>query len=155
MYAIIDIEAISLSKVRMWPRKGKFARIHNCTRKMAIVLHTGETKVIEARPCIRKKNLLETEEKSFRYCKNRIHGLPYYPYNTSLRCHEVLKVVSEYLHEHAIDKIFFKGGVLEKDFCDRMGIEAINLEIFGVGKAHSHDPLKEVIFYRSIIKNYL
>ena len=146
-YAILDIEAISLEKDRVFPYPGKFSKTHNCTRKLAIILFNNKFRVLESQPCIHKRNLTQKELSSFNYCYKNIHKLPYYP-QTTLKCSETGEIVKSFLQENNIRTVFFKGGVLEKDFCEKIGYKCFNLELLRIPKANSHSPLSEVQFYK-------
>ena len=128
--------------------------MHNCTRKLAIILHNDKFRVLESQPCIPKKDLSAKELSSFNYCHKNIHRLPYHP-QTALKCHEIGETVKLFLKENKICIVFYKGGVLEQDFCNEIGYECFNLERLGIPKAHSHSPLSEVQFYKQELEKLL
>ena len=57
------------------------------------------------------------------------------------------KIVEQFLRDHEISIVLYKGGNLERDFCDKVDYKCINIETFGVQEAISHCPLLEVQFY--------
>ena len=114
-YTILDIEGISLSKERSEERIGAYSRIHNCLRKTAVLLYDGRTAVQEAEPCIEREALMETEEKSFSWCMENIHHLPYTPDRTSLKCRVIPPMLTDFLQENRVEIVYYKGGLLEKD----------------------------------------
>ena len=145
-YAIIDIEAISLSKSR-----GKPGETHNCLRKVAVLLYSDEYAVYEAQPCVPFPDLTDCEQKTFDFCYDHIHHLSYYPsefYRPFTECANIPEMVKDYLEFNDISIVYYKGGCLEKDLCKKIGFESRNLEKFGVPKAPNHDPLTEVKFYK-------
>ena len=133
-------------KIELIPRPQKFGKIHNCSRKMAIILHNNKFPVFESQLCVSKGNLSPKELSSYNFCFKNIHKLPYYP-KTDLKCKEIEKIVKHFLQEHKICIVFYKGGVLERNFCEKIGYECINLATFGDRKAKSHCLLSEVRFY--------
>ena len=86
IYALIDIEAIALRKGRSYPLPGKKAGIHNCTRKIAVLLRNGNSLVQEFTPCIRFRQLSGIERKTFLWCQSNVHHLQYYPSRNSNSC---------------------------------------------------------------------
>ena len=62
-FAILDIEGVSLSKHRLRGKKGRYSKIHNCLRKMAVLLYDGRTAVQEGWPCIERQALMDKKEK--------------------------------------------------------------------------------------------
>ena len=67
-FAILDIEYIQASK------------IHKCTRKLYILAKDGYTDMeLEFKPCKPLNELSKFYQRSFRFCENPIHKLPYYP----------------------------------------------------------------------------
>ena len=158
-YAILDIEGISLSKERRSEeRKGAYSKIHSCLRKTAVLLYHGRTAVQEAKPCIKREALMESEEKSFSWCKENIHHLPYTPADrSSPKCSVIPQMLADFLRENRVEIVYYKGGLLEKDLCEQINIPAYNLENIGVRKADCcfHDPLKEVIFYKKELHRIL
>ena len=148
-YAIIDIEAISLSKSRGKP--GKYSKTHNCLRKVAVLLYSDEYEVFEAQPCVPFPDLTDCERKTFDFCYDHVHHLSYYPsefYQPFTECVNIPEIVKDYLEFNDISIVYYKGGFLEKDLCKKIGFESRDLEKFGVPKAPNHDPLTEVKFYK-------
>ena len=157
-YCIMDIEAIALSKGRHGPVPGRFSRIHHCYRKIGIELWDDSKQVFELVPCIPKHDLWPDEDMTFTYCKNKIHGLNYYPPHFSKHCLEGASIIQRFLKENDIKLVLFKGGNIERDLCYKVGIECIDLETFGVEKAPKalgHDPMREVTFYHHQLKKLL
>ena len=153
-YAIIDIEAINLSKSRSLT-PGKYSRCHNCLRKVAILLYSDECVVYEGQPCVRQENLTKKELETFNFCRDKIHHLSYYPpsfYRPFTVCRNIPEMVKDYLHFNNISIVYYKGGCLEKDLCEKIGLESRNLEELGVKKARTHDPLAEVKFFKREIE---
>ena len=149
-YVVIDIESISLDR-RKTQWKGKFSKMHNCKRKVAVKCYDSLSQIFELRPCIERKELMWTlEQISFRYCQGSIHGLSYYPFFSSLPCLESETIIGEYLESKAINQVLYKGGTVEKSLWDVMGIKCRNLEQFDVRryKKQLHDPRKEMRFFR-------
>ena len=149
-YAVMDIESISLDKTRVHPLIGRFSRIHNCRRKLAIELWNEQSLVLEAVPCVDYKSLSESERYTFGYSRKRFHRLTYQPFMSSLKCMDVAGVVKQYLYDNGIRKVYYKGGNLERDLCYEIDFDCENLEVIGVPKAPSdlhHDPRAEVSFY--------
>ena len=148
-YAIIDIEAISLSKSRGKP--GRYSKTHNCLRKVVVLLYSDKYAVYEAQPCVRFSDLTDCELKTFDFCHKNIHRLSYYPfefYRPFTECVNIPEMVKDYLEFNDISIVYYKGGCLEKDLCEKMGFESRDLEKFGVQKAQTHDPLTEVKFFK-------
>ena len=151
-YALIDIEAIALRKGRSYPLPGKKAGIHNCTRKIAVLLRNGNSLVQEFTPCIRFRQLSGIERKMFLWCQTNVHHLQYYPSRNSNSCANAPTVVEDFLLKNGIEVCLYKGGVLEKDFCDAIGFSAINIEYCGVKPASCHEPQLELEYYYKTLK---
>ena len=67
-WAIMDVEYIQTSKT------------HKCVRKLYILAKDGFTDLeIEFYPCIKYAELEEKYQRSFRFCKSRVHRLEYNP----------------------------------------------------------------------------
>ena len=96
-YAVMDIESISLDKTRVHPLIGRFSRIHNCRRKLAIELWNEQSLVLEAVPCVDYKSLSESERYTFGYSRKRFHRLTYQPFMSSLKCMDVAGVSSIFM----------------------------------------------------------
>ena len=65
----------------------------------------------------------------------------------SLGCNRAKEVIKYFLNMNTIELVGFKGGTVEKDFCNAINIPAYNIEELGVEKADNHDPEQEVDFY--------
>ena len=96
-YTVIDIESISLDKNRPhW--KGRFSKIHNCQRNVAVECYDSSSRIFEFCPCIEWKELTwRREQKSFEYCQRNIHGLSYYPFFSSGLCLESATIIQRIL----------------------------------------------------------
>ena len=151
-YVILDIEAIALDKNRQSVAAGRYANIHNCTRKFAALLYDGSSLVREFKPCLDWRDLTNGERFRHRLCEAKIHKLSYYPkYPAAQTCAEAVDVFLNYIQAHEVNVVYFKGGLLELDFCNDLDITMVDLEQYGIDKAPSsceHDPLLEC-------KNYL
>ena len=144
-YAVMDIEGITL-----W-LNGEDQKPHNCLRKVAVLLSSNEHTVFEAHPCVPYANLTNKEIKTYEYCYDYIHGLEYYPpetYQPFIKCENIPEIVKDYLDFNKISMVYYKGGCLEKNLCEKIGFKCFNLEKIGVPKASNHNPLEEVIFYK-------
>ena len=141
-YTVIDIESISLDKNRPhW--KGRFSKIHNCQRNVAVECYDSSSRIFEFCPCIEWKELTwRREQKSFEYCQRNIHGLSFYRFFSSGPCLESAMIIREYLESKAINLVLYKGGTIEKSLCNVMGIECRNLEQYDVPRYNKqlHDP---------------
>ena len=143
-FAILDIEYIQSSK------------IHKCTRKLYILAKDGYTDMeLEFKPCKPFNELTKFYQRSFRFCENHIHKLPYYPsHKYAPRCSKVLEQINAFIVYNSIDYILYKGGVIEKQLCQKLSIPSYNLECLpNLGKVESHDPQTEVNgYYRQLVK---
>ena len=134
--------------------KGKYSKVHNCCRKIAFQCYDASIRVFEFCPCVKYGKLdPETELKPFRYCQKYIHGLLYTPDVPVFQCDESRMLIREFLLPKKIDILLYKGGNLERDLCDELGIESRNLEDYRVLKyvtpeGEFHDPVEEVKFFR-------
>ena len=146
-YTVVDIEGITLSSHRNFP-KGRFSRRHNCIRKISFEFWDNSTQSLEFRPCVAWHDLDDVERRSFSYCKKHIHGLPFNP-RLSSSCTNSVKMIEQLLKHKQADVILYKGGQLERDLADKLQIECRNLEEFGVPKfpAGVHNPQAEVHFF--------
>ena len=147
-YAIMDIEGISLHKGREHPR-GRYSRIHNCVRMLAIVCYDGSMAVFEFTPCVKFNDLVKKEQESYNRCFN-LHRLDYEPRFTTPPCIDSVDTVRSFLLRKQINVILYKGGTQERDLCYALNIRCRNLEEYGVKKypAPLHDPLKEVLYFK-------
>ena len=105
---------------------------------------------LEFQLCVSWDNLDDIERRSFLHCKKRIHGLSFTPCSPTSLCDNAVQIIGQILENRQIDLILFKGGQLEMDLADKLGIEFRNLEDFGVPRFPGgiHDPAAEVHFFR-------
>ena len=45
--------------------------------------------------------------------------------------------------------VFYRGGEIEKNLCEKLDIQSFNIENFGVERVCSHDPYVAVNYYYS------
>ena len=95
--------------------------------------------------------------KSFNYCKKHIHKLPYYPQANALPCKEAAEKVGQFITQHNIDFILYKGGEIENELCLDLNITAYNMELHfpQIEKVEFHDLKVKVGGYYTQIVNYL
>ena len=134
-FLILDIEAIALGKERETPSPGSQAKIHNCTRKFAVLLYDGAEYTFDLEPCISYRNLEEKERNTFLWAKKNCHGLRYSPEDKSYKCRDALCIVMNIIRKHKVDVCYYKGGVIEKDLLHTTGFPMINLEHHSVVKS--------------------
>ena len=156
-YAILDIEFIQLSKERNnWPGNpppGKKAGVHQCLRKSAILDYGDRLRVWNARPCLDlKRHLMWGEERHFYWCQKNIHGLSYYPNKGFNLCENMIENFRRYIQDRKIEIILHKGGNVEIDVAEKLGIPYVNIEIYGVSKARSHIPEEEIREYKEQLR---
>ena len=65
----------------------------------------------------------------------------------SLGCNRAKDVIKYFLNIKRIELVGFKGGTVEKDFCNAINIPAYNIEQLGVEKADNYVPKQVVNFY--------
>ena len=53
-----------------------------------------------------------------------------------------------FVEDYGIDVICHKGGLIEAEIAEKLGLPSINIELFGVSKAASHDPESEIRGYK-------
>ena len=53
-----------------------------------------------------------------------------------------------YIQDYKIEIILYKGGNVEADVAEKLGIPCVNIEIYGVSKARSHVPEDEIREYK-------
>ena len=141
-WAIMDIEYIQITTE------------HRCVRKLYMLAKDGYTdRELEFHPCIRYKSMTRRNKRSFHYCKTHIHKLPYYPQVYASPCNTALDKIGRFIDKNNIDFILYKGGEIESDLCDDIGIPSYNIEcIKDLEKAYSHDPQTEVnCYYRQLV----
>ncbi len=143
-FAIMDIEYIQTSEN------------HRCIRKLYILGKDGFTDLeLDCYPCVRSKDLTKWYQRSFRFCQNHIHKLPYYPEQQyAPPCSTVLAKVNAFIVYNSTDFILYKGGTIEKDLCSELCIPSYNIECFeGLDKIQSHDPQTVVNgYYAQLVK---
>ena len=142
-FAILDVEYIQASKN------------HKCIRKLYILAKDGCTDMeLDFKPCKPLYELPKFYQRSFRFCENHIHKLPYYPaHKYAPRCSKVLERINAFIVYNNIDVIFYKGGDIEKQLCQKLCIPSYNLECLpDLGKVESHDPQTEVNgYYKQLV----
>ena len=136
-WALMDIEYIQTRKT------------HQCIRKMFILTGDGEYDMeAEFDPCVRYRSLPDKYQRAFRHCKANIHKLSYRPLQSSGPCIESLGAIREFVEDQNVEVVLYKGGTIEKDVCEAMGVESLNIEVLDeLRKVHSHDPATEVNLY--------
>ena len=91
---------------------------------------------------------------NFLYVLGPIHKLPYYPsHKYAPRCIKVLEKINTFIVYNNIDVIFYKGGDIEKQLCQKLCIPCYNLECLpDLEKVESHDPQTEVNgYYKQLV----
>ena len=144
-WAIMDIEYITTS------------RSHRCIRKLYILAKNGKDELeAEFFPCTQYKDLEKRYQRTFRFCRNHIHKLAYYPKPYSPWCGTALEKINDFIVYNDIDLILYKGGTIEKDICRELDILSKNIECFkDLKKAYSHDPRTEVdCYFCQIVEMY-
>ena len=140
MFAILDCECIQTT------------RHHCCIRKMFILSENGlEKKEQDFTPCIKFNHLEEKYKRAFKYCKRKIHKLTYNPEHY-YPCILSVNVIDNFIKMNNINLVLYKGGSLEKNICENIGIKSLNLEDVGVPKASSHQPKEEVFEHLKYIQ---
>ena len=105
-------------------------------------------------PCRRYKQLETKYQRSFQYCKRNIHKLTYDPKRFATLCSQALAKLNEFIVYNDITLILYKGGTIEKDLCEKLDIDCLNIECFeALQKNPSHDPREEVhCYYNQLIE---
>ena len=144
MFAILDCEGIQTT------------RYHCCIRKIYILAENGiESKEQDFTPCIKFNHLEEKHKQTFKYCKRNIHKQEYEPEHY-YPCILAVNIINDFIRINNINLVLYKGGILEKNICQNIGIKSFNLEEVGVPKASSHQPKEEVFEHFNYIReNYL
>ena len=145
-FAVIDFEGIQSSKT------------HCCVRSMSILSRDGETQQnAEFIPCADLTELEHKYQKAFYHCAKKVHHLSYLPQNCPNRCKDVYEIVRNFAVTNEIEIFAYKGGNLERQICEEIGIDCFNLERVGAPKAYNHVPREEVRFHyewlTSLIEN--
>ena len=141
-WALLDVEFIRTSSS------------HRCVRKLYILSKNGYTNMEkEFYPCRRYKQLESKYQRSFQYCKQNIHKLTYNPKRFVPLCSQTLTKLNEFIVYNDITLILYKGGTIEKDLCEELDIDCLNIECFEeLQKIPSHDPRQEVhCYYNQLI----
>ena len=142
-FALFDVEYIQSSK------------IHKCIRKLYILAKDGYTDMeLEFKPCKSLYELPKFYQRSFQFCENYIHKLPYYPSDRyAARCSKVLEKINAFIVYNSIECILYKGGTIEAELCQKLCIPSYNLENLSyLEKVESHDPQTEVTgYYRQLV----
>ena len=60
--------------------------------------------------------------------------MDYCPRDTKLKCKDAENVIKNFASGLNEELILYKGGNIEKEFCEKNGIDAINIEDVGVKK---------------------
>ena len=129
---------------------------HRCIRKLGYITKYGIRGTEEYFPCRELKELTFKDRRSFWYCYNHIHGLPFKPTTGGGKtCCDALAEIRTILAMNDCDMILYKGGDIEKRLGEKIGVETYNIERIGVTKADNHDPLQEVISYWNQLNMYI
>ncbi len=138
--ALMDIEYIQTSDVKTTTQDHT-----QCRRKIAILLDDGETSFVrEYKPCVQKNLLKPKWQRAYKWCFYNIHNLIYEPTGAALKCKESPPIIKDILTWNGITMVFYKGGQVERELCEQIGIASRNIEEFGAPRATSHDPLEEL-----------
>ena len=123
--------------------------MHQCLRQSAILDYEDCLRVWDARPCLDlKRHLMWGEERQFYWCKKNIHGLDYYPKKGFTLCSNMIEILKKYVKDRKIEIILYKGGTVEIDVAEKLGLPCLNIEAYGVSKARSHVPEEEICEYK-------
>ena len=143
-WALLDIEYVQVSKY------------HKCIRKLYVLTGDGKCDLeMEFTPCVPYYFLSEKDQRSFRWCTNHIHKLPYYPATMSRPCIASHSIIRIFVNNHNVEVVLYKGGTIERDVCQRLRIESQNIEVYDkLKKVHSHDPGTEVSLYWDQLNKY-
>ena len=143
-FAILDIEYIRISKT------------HCCVRKLYMLAKNGYDELeMEFYPCVRFEDLKKQYQRSFRFCRNYIHKLEYYPEPYVPECSTAKNKINTFIIDNGINLILYKGGKIERDFCEgELFIPSYNIECFPeLEKVQSHDPRIEVnCYYKQLVE---
>ena len=143
-WALLDVEFIRTSAT------------HRCIRKLYILCDNGFIDMeLEFFPCVPYKDLELKYQRSFQYCKRRIHKLCYNPRCYSPKCLKVLPILNEFILDNDINLILYKGGTIERDLSKALDVSSLDIECFELEKVQSHDPYVEVNGYFSQIVEIL
>ena len=141
-FALIDCEGIQATKT------------HCCVRKVYMLAKDGMTDAeIVFVPCKQFKDLEKKYQRSFRYCYRNIHNLPYSPIDRKLKCCDAASGVKRFLETVNASVVLYKGGCLEKNICDQLGVECWNIELLGAPKLNTHSPKEEINEHYNFLLN--
>lgn len=141
-FAVLDVEYIQVT------------RKHQCVRKLFMLTHNSALKK-EFYPCKRYRDIEIKYQAAFRYCRNHIHKLTYNPRFYTTWCETVIKVLKDFIEKNKIQFVLYKGGDIERNLCEEIGIPSYNIEALpGIEKAPNHDPEAEVRFHFKQILEY-
>ena len=143
-WALMDIEYIQSSYT------------HKCIRKLYVLTGDGKWDMeVDFYPCVSYHSLPDKYQRSFQYCAKHIHKLSYRPKTLSHPCISALDVIRNFINEHDVEVVLYKGGTIERDICEKLLIESRNIEaINGLRKIHSHDPATEVNLYWDQLREF-
>ena len=143
-WALMDIEYIQTS------------RSHQCVRKHYILVANGYDDLeLDFYPCVRDKDLDSNYQRSFRFCKRKVHKLTYNPRQYSPPCSTVLSKINEFIVYINIDLILYKGGTIEKDLCVELCIPSMSIECLPeLEKVRSQESRIEVNYYYDQLVDY-
>lgn len=128
---------------------------HKCVRKLYLLASDGATDLErDFYPCKRYRDIHQSFQQSYRYCRRHIHRLQYDPRQYSPKCSDTITIVKNFITHNDIDYILYKGGTIERELCEKILIPSFNIEhIPGITKAPGHNPKIEVRFhYNQLMK---
>ena len=137
-WALLDMEYVQTSKS------------HQCIRKLYILAKDGFTDLkLDFHPCKQFRDLEMRYKKARWYCQANIHQLPYYPDGPSSPCSTTTEKLRNFVTNTNIDLILYKGGEVEQNISNEIGIESFNIYLFAedLEKAYSYNPYVEVNCY--------
>ena len=118
-WALLDIEYIQCTHT------------HKCIRKLYILAKDGYTDLkLEFFPCKPFPTLERRYQRAFRYCQQEIHKLSYCPEGPSSPCSTAAEKLNKFIVDNEIDLVLYKGGIVEKNICDKLDIDSFDIELF-------------------------
>ena len=70
-------------------------------------------------------------------------------------CSNMIAGFKRFDEDYKIEIILYKGGLIESEVAEKLGLPSLNLELFGVSKATSQDPEAEIReFKKQLIEIY-
>ena len=127
---------------------------HCCIRKLYLLSKDGiQEREADLVPCQHFKDMEQKYQNSFLYCKRNIHHLPFYPKKRIFKCYYARRIIEEFMDITGADLVLYKGGNIERNLCNRMGLESYNIEELGVKKVTTHDPREEVNIHYNFLLN--